>query len=384
MDKGHQKHLFTEVFPIQITALPKLSAYILDTGGRETSSIGGKLSYCLRRTFGGHWVWTSNRIVTDHPQRVDEIMRVVEELWHEQPEVFSHLHQVSQDLSWQPTPQAQADFVARGLFADIDSEIRSILSGKTPYPGDVYIKRVYDRRGWVVQRKPAVSLSISSRLIYKQDLKAYATRISSPEALIGMWVADKTSDLKGEIIQIAGRVAKHRKRLLVLTAREEIQSIIENASDNELVAVVLAGRNEYHYVLSALQLIVRIEDFSRLHINPQQILKILRIEPSLRAQLVKGISNLAKQRNLLINAYSSKTSSELFITATDVEFNPYLRFGENQAYSYEEKTLLKNLRKHGLYKRSERFQTHTPIRIGIINALDSQSPRALCHNCKAN
>jgi hypothetical protein len=69
MDKGHQKHIFTEVFPIQITALPKFSANILDTGGREVSSIGGKLSYRLRRTFGGHWVWTSNRIVTSHRLR---------------------------------------------------------------------------------------------------------------------------------------------------------------------------------------------------------------------------------------------------------------------------------------------------------------------------
>ncbi len=121
---------FVELFPVQTIALPKLFAYRLDVGGEDVSTIGGKLSYRLRKTFKGHWVWTSNRIVTDTPQTQDEIKPVVENLWREQPNIFKDLREVRQDSEWQPTPLAQAVFVANGLLADIESEIRDILHRK--------------------------------------------------------------------------------------------------------------------------------------------------------------------------------------------------------------------------------------------------------------
>jgi hypothetical protein len=78
---AHNLQVFTEIFPVLTTALPKLFAHKLDAGGQDSSTIGGKLSYRLRRKFKGHWVWTGNRIVTDTQRTQSEIMSVVEELW---------------------------------------------------------------------------------------------------------------------------------------------------------------------------------------------------------------------------------------------------------------------------------------------------------------
>lgn len=374
MNAKHNLQIFAEVFPVQTTTLPQLLAYKLDVGGGDVNTIGGKLSYRLRKKLQGHWVWTSNRLLTDAPHSQEEITKVVEELWAEQPDVFKDLQGVTQDPSWRLISQAQAEFVARGLFADVDTEVRRILAEKAQDLGNARVERVYETRGWVVQGQPAMSISIFSHLLHKRDLKAFATQISKPEDLIGLWVADKTSSLKGEIIAIAGRVDEHRKRLLALTQREEMQDIIKRAPEDELVVRVSVDRNEYEYVVSALQLVLRTEDFGRFNVNSQQALKALRIEPTLRSQLVKNICDLAKERNLVLNAYNSKEFPSLFLTAADVGFEPRLCFGGGQIREYDEKTLLRALHEFGLYKRAERFQSNVPIRIGIINALDYSVP----------
>ena len=120
-----QIDLFTEVFPVQTSTIPRLFAYKLEVGTGNISTIGGKLSYQLRKIFQGHWVWTrSNRIISDNRQDVAKIMKVVKELWHEQPNVFGGLKNVYPDYNWQPAPQDIADFVSRGLFVDIARNIK--------------------------------------------------------------------------------------------------------------------------------------------------------------------------------------------------------------------------------------------------------------------
>ena len=361
--------LFTEVFPVDTSAIPQLFAYRIDAGRGDLSIIGGKLSYRLRKTFQGHWVWIRNRIITDTHPEIEEIRTVVEALWKEQADVFKDLRDVQPDVNWHPDPQSQAEFVARGSFLDVESRIRQILAEKNQDLGNAHVERVHDLRGWVVQGKPAVSISISSRLIHREGLKTYYRHLSDVEDLVGMWVIDQTSALKGEIIEIVGTVEEHRKRLLALTRRPEMYDVITRASADEPVVSVLSGRIEYDYVVSALGIIVRNEDFRRFKINSQQALKALRIDPEVRSRLIKPIADLAKQRNLLLEAYNSNGSPNLFLNAADVGYRPQLCFGGNQVQAYSERTLLGNLREYGLYKRSDMFSKGVPINIGVLNGL---------------
>lgn len=367
--------IFTEVFPIKTEALPKLFAYRLDARDGNLPIIGGKLSYRLRKAFKGHWVWTNHRIVTDAPQSQAETMKLVKKLWQEQPDVFKDLREINPDPDWRLTPKAQANFVVRGLLADVDAKIRRVLARKAQNLGNTRVERVYKTRGWVVQGQPAMSISISSHMAHKQDLKAYAaSRISTPEDLIGLKVGDKSSTLKGEITEITGRVSEHRKRLLALTKRKKMQDIIGKASDDELVVRVVVKRPPgYEYVISALRIMVQMEDLHRFNINPRQASKVLRIAPGPRSQLVKEVSELVKKANFVMDAYSSTAYPSQFITGEDVGFDPYLRFGKNQIRQYEKNILWSSLHKYGMYKRAEEFQNNAPLRIGIINALDSVS-----------
>jgi hypothetical protein len=178
--------VFTEVFPIRAEAIPTLYAYQLVMGGGDNSTIGGKLSYRLRRVLGGHWVWTGNRLVSDAAQSIEKVMEIVQELWREQPDTFRDLRGVQNDSAWRSTPQAQADFVARGLYEDFRREVQQILDQRSQDLGNVMVERVCEPRGWVVNNRPALSISIFSHLIYREDLETYLAHLSDLQDLVGL------------------------------------------------------------------------------------------------------------------------------------------------------------------------------------------------------
>lgn len=368
---GH--YLFSEIFPVVTSNLPGLSAYRMDTTGQNDNVIGGKLSYRLRREFGGHWVWVNGRLVTDSPKDPAKLMSVIQKLWKEQPDVFRDLRDIELDPGWHPNPYAQAIFVSNGLFADIEQDIRAILSQKTQDIGEARIERAYSIRGWLIQGKPSVSISVSSRLLYKKDLKFYTDRLINHDDIVGLWVADKTSTFKGEIMEVVGKVSEHRERLLALTQREEMRDIIEKASEDELV--VRVGRQQYEYVASALGIILRMEDFSRFGIKANLATKAMRIEPRIRLRIVKELAHLAKSRGLVGEAYNSKDYEDMFLSSSRVGFNPKVKLGGNKTIRFEEKnSLLWELKNNGLYRVASKFETG-PMNIGIVNALGADAIR---------
>lgn len=374
--------LFTEVFPAAPGAIPKLHAWRIDVRGGDFATIGGKLSYRLRKVLGGHWVWTSARIVTDFEATAESVMGVVNTLWKEQPETFKCLRQVTPDAGWTASAQAQADFVCRGLLADADGAIRSLLAPKRQSVDEAVVERVYEARGWVVRGAPAISVSVFSRLTYRHDLKAYAAQLDDPEKLRGLFVADKTSSLKGGITEIAGRLRDSRAWLLGVTQREEMQSLIEKAPDDELVVSVMAGRPPaYDYIVSALKIVLRTKDLARFKISRQRAQKALRIEPQSRSDLVKAISNRLKGLGLVQTAFNSKADG-LFLTGDAVEFEARVRFGDGHVANYDEKTILSDLRRHGLYRRAG--ADGSAMRVGIVNGLKTGTTDAFVSQLRQN
>lgn len=361
--------LIAEVFPVPASAIPRLHAWRLDLRGGDAATIGGKLSYRLRKALGGHWAWTSWRIVTDSDATPESVNGVVSALWKEQPEAFKGLRQVVPDSGWSASTQAKAEYVCRGLLADADGAIRSLLAPKRQTVGDAVVERVYEARGWVVAGEPAISVSVFSRLTYRHDLKAYAARIGDPEKLLGLFVADKTSGLKGEITEIAGPLKESREWLAGITQRDEMRTMIDKAPDDELVVGVMTGRPPaYDYIMSALKIVLRTKDLVRFKVSRKDAQKTLRIEPQSRSELVKQISALLKERGLVEQAFNS-SSAGLFVTGAAVEFDPRVRFGNGCIEIYDEKTILQKLQSHGLYRKDGRFANGMPLRLGVVNGL---------------
>lgn len=363
---------FTEVFPVDTTKLPPFFAYELNIKGEDASAIGRSLTYHLKRRLGGHWVWVNNRLVSDIQKSAADLKGIVATLWNEQPDKFKDLQEIIPDPAWQVHPLAQAEFVARGLAGDLEAKIRETLAEKHLDLGNARIDRTHDIRGWVVQGEPALSISITSRLLHKHDLKTYfIVSKANPENLKGVMVADKASTLKGEITGVVGNLSQHRTHLLEVSSKEESKNTIKRASDDELVVRVWTGQKHYDYVMSALRIIVRTQDFNRFKINGQQALQALRIEPGSRSQLVATVSSLLRSATWITQGYRSDSSPELFLSIQDIGFNPFLRLGSNRTCRSDDTQLYRNLGQYGIYKRSPKFPKDIPIRIGIINTLDS-------------
>ncbi len=366
--------IFTEVFPVNISALPTLFAYKLLTGGKETSTIGGKLSYRLKVEFGGHWIWSEKKIVGDKLISASELSKIVELLWQEQPDVFRTLQGIRQELNFEITPQVQADFVASGLFRDIDREIQLVLAEKAHHISKVKIERTYGVKAWVVNEKPSISISVQSDLIYKQDFKTYVLQVSDPEDLIGLMVADKRSTLKGEILEITGRLSEHRTRLLSLTKKADSKALIENAPDDELVVSV--GKSHYDYLSSALNIVLRLADCQRFGVDTQKALNILQIPPKQRSGIISEIAKIAKNHDFINDAYSSSRNSELFFNAQGLNFSSNLCFGNSKIGKHEE--MLSSLKLYGVYKKADKFSGNEPIHIGIIKGSNTESLEKFC------
>lgn len=360
--------IFTEVFPVCLSALPQLFVYKLVTGNKETSTVGWKLSYRLKAEFRGHWVWSEERIIADKLISNTEVMRIVQVLWQEQTDVFRGLQRVEQESNFEITPQAQADFIASGLFPDIDKEINLMLSSRAHDMGRMRIERTCKLKGWVVNGLPSISISIESEQTYRQDLKTYLAQISDPNKLIGLLVADKTSTFKDEIVGIVGELRVHRTRLLTLTKKSETKSLITNAPDDELVVAV--GDSHYHYLVSALRIVIRTGDYKRFGVDSKKALNILKIEPNLRSELVKAISEIAKRKGFIENAYSSR-SPDLFLNSEKLNFSSNLCFGNSRIGKHEE--MINSLQKYDVYKRADKFLNNNPIRIAIVKGANTDS-----------
>jgi len=358
--------ILTEFFPVQIEKLSQLFAYELSIGESNVYTIGGKLSYRLRKIFeAGRWVWSNYNIVSDTLKSQCELNRALERFWSEEPETFSQLHKITPKQGWQPSPKEIADYVNRGVLTEFSYKIRQKLRENRVDLGNAYVERDYESRGWVVQGEPAVSISILSNLIYKKDLKEYASTVSAQDNLLDIWVLVKAQNFKGKIIDVVGTVKKHRTRLLTTSRSEEIKEIIENASDDELVVKIQAGQNEYDYVVSALNVILTMGDLSKFGVDPRKASNALRIAPSLRHEIITEVSKVLKKDG--ITPYNSKTHPQLFLTAQQVNFEPKLRFGNNQIRVSDEKSLMQNLQSAGVYRRSEQFNDK-PISVGLIDA----------------
>lgn len=364
--------LFIELFPIDPAAIPPLTAYRVEFSGDEPPLIGGRLAHRLGRAFSGQWVWVDGHIVTDNPRTVVELLITLDIIRAEQPDFYAPLQAIDDAPDWQPDARTQAEFVVRTRLRALDNEMRAALTKATIKVRNAQVEREPKLQAWAVAGQPALSLSIASRLVYEWDLHHYAQGVNKPKDLIGMFVADKTSGLAGEVISIVGRVSEHRARLLDLTQREVMQGMLQLAGDDELVVRVQSGVYEYDYPASALRVLIRtLGDNEELHhfdIDPVQIMRALRIKPAYRSQLVKGVSDTLKAAGLIANAYNSREIPDVFLHPA---FEANLVFDKNQVRPYNARDLGDDFAHKGVYHRLPKFDSE-PIRIAIVNTLPTK------------
>ncbi len=286
------QQLFGEVFPILTDSLPPLTAYRLAVGGGESvRRLGGKLATWMSAMFGGFWVWSGGRLITDAPPNPVKLVIALEDARADQPRNFHHLEAIEEDFQWQPTAEEIADYVVHGPVARLEETILEALSRTVYSIKNARVEREYHLRTWAVGAAPALSVSVVSRLLYEPDLQKYLESLDKPSDIVGMWVADKYSRVQGEIIKIVGLLSEHRDRLLEMTQRREMRQMIEGGAAGNIVVRVMSGSREYDYVADALDLVIRPEEVEQFAINRPQVEKALHLKPALHAQMVKLVAD---------------------------------------------------------------------------------------------
>jgi hypothetical protein len=374
--KQQTSTLITELFDIVPENLPPLSAYeLIVRGSNNRVRSGRKLADRLMRHFGSHWVWTDDVIVTDVPQSSEAIESAIRDIRIKESEAFKDLTGISLLDQWVATPRAQADFVAQGLFFDIGGEIQEALQPSVNLDGKATVERQFNVRGWVVDNKPTVSISIESQVIFRDDLKTYMSRLSSAKDVVGLYVSDKVrfdngTFMKGEIMDIVGKLDEDidRQALIDIAKRDGSKQIIQKAAKGELVVKV--GHSEYEYVISALRIIVFPKYYKRFGIDTRKAQAATWITPKERAGLVNKVSNIARSRGLIGDTYTSKRDDARFTYSKKFYYDPTVLLGNNQTIEYKGgSSLLNALGRHGLYNRiSNVGSVDVPLNIGVLNA----------------
>ncbi len=359
------QHLFTEVFPIRTESLPPLTAYHLLLHGDEPSRrVGARLADWLGSTFGGFWLWSNGRLITDAAPNPVKLLMSIDAARAEQ-KLFQPIESLEEDFQWHSSPEEIADYVVKGPIAGLEGAILEALSRTVYSIRSTRVQREYRLRTWVVDGAPALSVSVVSRLLYEPDLGAYLATIKEPSEIVGLWVADKTSLAQGEIIKVVGLLDEHRERLFELAQRGAMREIVETAPGDHWVVRVLAGSRELDYVADALDLVVRPEDITTFAINEQQLEKALHLKPTLHAQMVKLVSDILKEAGLIGNSFSVQTTPAQFQSGAP---QPNVTYASSRVRPYNPAKVAADFRESGAYRLPERLKTE-PLRVVVINTL---------------
>ncbi|MFW9890508.1 MAG: hypothetical protein ACFFER_20230, partial [Candidatus Thorarchaeota archaeon] len=360
-----ENNTLAEVFPVQVDNLPHMEAYSLSLRGGEASKVGRKLAYRFGKKLGGHWIWADYRIVTDRPTPQSEIDSVLQDAWSSQPDVYRHLEGLHDDPNWTPSVNALAAVAAYGIARDHDHAIKRMLAEERVHLDPAYIDRVHEIRPWVIGGNPSLSVSVSSRLVHKQDVNEYASSISDTSRLVGLWVADKNSTFKGKVVEVIGDLDEHRDRLVGLTQNEDTLESIRESPDN--TAVLRVGREQYDYAATCLRIIMRMDYMHEFGVDRSKAQRILRISPSDRWKIVSKISGLLRMNGLIGFEYNSHKNPEVFLSRSDLGVDRRVRLGNDTIVPYG-KDIFYQIKRNGLYRISEEFLDGTPIKIGIIKS----------------
>ena len=370
-------HVFTEIFPVRLETLPNLTLYQPKVNGSvPLDEIGQKVCYRLQTKFSGHWKWDKEKeyVITDSPQDEPAIKQILQEIWEtsDDEDVLRSLEGIEIFPNDTASTQGIANFVARSLQDDFSRTINNALAKHRREEKTHYVNLKSHLRGQVVDNHPAVSVSITSEIESKINLKTYLATHSDSAELKGLNVTDKTKSFQTSmpITEIVGRLGENgmRARLLAFKPPAEMKHLIEQAPNDEWV-VKVAGK--YDYVISALKIKIHNTDYARFKINEK-----LQIEAAQRVEYIKSIFSIIQRSGLVDPAYAENRQGHLFLKGDDIGYNPKLQIGNGKIV--QPSSIFRSLKESGLYKPAP----NKKIRIAILNTSPKTSLEKLRKHLK--
>ncbi len=364
-----EKQIFTieegvtsEFYEINLEKFKKLFCYEITVDG-EINKIGGKLAYRLQKEFKNFWNFTDYTLVSDELINEKEIKDFISKLWVIDPDTFKDLHDVSFLPNKEPSASSIAKFAVKYIINRFGKKIKALLNKYTLKIGKVGIKRDITITGWNILNKSSLSLSIKSHLYYEDTMDKFLNSLSlSHEKILGfsLQVIDLEFNHKGVVKKITGPMKDHRDRLLKLSTRENIKRLISKAPDDELVLKI---DGQYDYPSSTLYPIVNTRYAHLFNVKMSNLMNKLTLSPKFRVKVENEVLSILG--DFLINNFNSKSFPALFKSGKDIGFDGMLKYGDKTNH-YVDSYVLKELKEHGVYEISERFQDKKHMKIALL------------------
>ena len=373
----HPMHL-AELFLINENAVTPLRGFRLQaSSGGDANTIGGKLAYQLQKRLNERWAWSmvDHILLTTETTTADEITRVLQVLWKEMPDPFSHLRRVTEVSDWTPPAKNKAEFAVMALIRRVETSIRRelnkdrrTLAAKVPI--EVVREPIFS--AWEIENRPAVSVSVASRLICNQDLATFL-RHHSVDDLDDLMLTDVDRQQKSIFEEIVeGGLCAHRVRLLGYKPRASITKLIEAGADDVPVVTVRnpGGRNTYDYPATALYPVVTTAKFSLFGVNSKKARYEMVLDPERRSELVRKIRDTVNRQCLAKGLLEQSIKGApgqpgRFMTGGDLGFNNDVQVGGEQTSTLDSKGkhLYGDIKRYGPFRRRS---SDKDLRIGVI------------------
>jgi hypothetical protein len=364
--------LFAEIFPIEQDARPSLSAYRLtpapDFPSENFSRMANRLAGRFRKQFGGVWQWHTPYLLADEGRSTVELAIALEMLQSEADD-WRVIASLTDAHDFIPTPSQEADMVLRGKIRPQHEAMQKALNGFNESFKNITAERDFRLKAYAIHQDPAISISIASRLIYTQPIRQYAQSAQDNEALneklVGLWVTNDDSTLRGEIAGVVGRLKDHRGRLLSLSVDDATRELVENTPDDDPILKIRFGQEEVEYLGGMLRLLVRLPHLSRFDVDQRKATNALQLPPDKRAQQVRAVSDVLKNAGIISNAYSTRNAPNAFFSAN---FEMNLLYADSRVRPYSAESLRYDFANCGAYKLKKQF-AKAPIRVCVVNTL---------------
>lgn len=366
-------HLFTEIFPFDAALAEYVGAYTLtsDLPAPELDRVGRTLARRLRESYPAEWVWAGGRLLTDTVRSEIELVIALDILRGAEPERFGGVSAITQDA--EPDARLCAELIMRTKAEPLRGRLNATLRDfNTTIPAGettLSIERDVRLAAWAVDHAPALSITVSSRLVYGRDAAA-TLAILGIDAMTGLRVHLPDTSFSAEITGAGGVLRDERTKLLKRKLPAALLALIQNAPDASSVLRLKNQNGTLQLPAAGLQLLVRPADFARLEIDPARAEPALRPDPPTRATIIRTLSDILKDAGIIGRAYSSREQPDRFFIPTEDDM-PYLRYAEKRTRPAIPGKLPTDFMACGAYRLRERFET-APIRVCVVNALNTK------------
>lgn len=358
--------LFTEIFPLANP--PRVTLYTLrfESAPADADRVGRALGRRLSKTYGSTWVYADGLLMTEDDRSPVELMITVDLLKGESPEMFAAVQALE---TADASPQATAEYVVRTTLKAQESALESALKpfNATLQTADavVRVERNYALSGWASQGNPCVSITISTRLTYQQDLQAFVERLPDASDVVGLRVTERGGGMVADVLKVTGTVAERRAKMLSRARTDAQRTQIQRAAADGLAVRVKSGSRHLELPARLFEPMIRPVDYGRFKLDADAAESVLRLEPAERSKIIRALADVCKSAGVLANAYNSRENAEHFYQP---EFEPYVRFANKRTRPFQPRRAAVEFTQYGAYHVRELYQ-HDAIEVCVVNAV---------------